>query len=462
MTDRQKVIDPMNWVIYREKFATDEMREIWSEDSILEKRLRCEVAVAKAEAELGIIPHTAALELERKATLEYVTPERCLPHYLRTGHDIISMLKVLEEACADDAGQWAHYGLTTQDILDSAQALALKETYSILLRDLLEIEAILLSLAQVHKKTVMAGRPHAQHGVPTTFGLKVATWAAELTRGIDRLQECAKRLLAGNFTGAVGTYAAFNGRGMEVEQRALSILGLAQAEICTHTTRDRLAEFLCDLAIIGGTFERIGNEIWQLQKQEIYEVATPFRVGEQIDSSTMAQKRNPLGVDHWKGFAKILRGNALSMLEVSMEHERDATRLPAEQSAIPQSCANLAAVLAEAKGVLGGLQVFPENMRRNMMSSGGYILSEAVIYALARKTGRKQEAHDLMYRVSQAGISEGKTLKEALFESTEVMALLTAEELEHALDPERHVGEAAAAVEKIVWAVSAKRKQGVN
>jgi adenylosuccinate lyase len=174
----------------------------------------------------------------------------------------------------------------------------------------------------------------------------------------------------------------------------------------------------------------------------------------------MAQKRNPRGVDHWKGFAKILRGNALAMLEVAMEHERDATRLPAEQSAMPQSCTNLAAVLADAKVVLGGLQVFPENMRKNMMSAGGYILSEAVIYLLARKTGKKQDAHDLMYRVTQKGISEGKTLREALLGSHEITQILTAAEIERALDPEFHIGEAATAVEDMVQRLRAKRTEG--
>jgi len=457
--DIEKIIDPANWKLYRDKFATDEMREIWCEENVLQKRLDCEAAVALAQAELGLIPSNAAKEIARKANLNYVTPGACAKHYSQTGHDIISMLRVIEEVCENGSGEWVHFGLTTQDILDSSTGLLLRDTLKIFFHDLLELEDIFIKLADEHKLTVMAGRPHGQYGVPMTFGLKVATWLAELGRGIDRLIECSNRLLVGNFTGAVGTYAPQLGKGRDVERRALELLKLRRAEVCTHPARDRIAEFLANLAFIGNTFSRIGNEVYQLQKPEILELATKFREGEQIDSSTMPQKRNPVGVDHWKGIAKLLRGNALVAMEVAVEHERDPSRLAAEQSALPRSCANLAAVLAEAKTILGTLQVYSKNMRKNLERDRGFIMSEALIYAIAKKTGKKQWAHHLVYEVAQEAISARKDLKTAVLEREDISGILSRIEIDKVLDPGDWIGESEAKVEEVIALRIDRRKE---
>jgi adenylosuccinate lyase len=430
-------------------WSTDELRAIFDDRNRVAKWYEFEAALAIEQGELGIIPKDAAKEIAGKAKIGNVDIEKIAAEIRRIKHPLVPALKAVQDLCKADLGEFIHFGPTTQDVLDTATVLQMKDAHAIYLRDLKAIGKALAKLAQKHKATPMAGRSHGVQALPITFGHKAAIWLSEMGRNYERMRELEKRVFVGGMVGAVGTQASFGPKAPELEARVMKRLGLGVADINWQPARDRFAEYVSVLAIIGGTLGKIANEIINLEHTEISELYEPFSEGK-VGSSTMPHKRNPSTCEAVVGVSRALRYNAAMVVEGMMiEHERDGSSWRAEWKALPESCLIMGGMLSMMKYVLEGLDIDVEQMRENLDRLGGFLLSERVMFALSDKVG-KQTAHDLVYEASMHGIEQGVTFERSLMENKKVRDALTADELRAALDPTTYVGLAPQIVERVV------------
>ncbi|HHV78754.1 MAG TPA: adenylosuccinate lyase [Firmicutes bacterium] len=419
--------------------STDDMREVWDEKNNVQKLLDVEAALARAEASLGIIPKEAAEEICRKAKLEFISLEEVRNGIRKTGHSLVPLLRSLEKACEGDWGQYIHYGATTQDIRDTAMMLQVKEARAIILKDLEGFKQTLSETVRKYAETPMAGRTHGQQALPITFGYKAAVWLDEVTRHIERLKESEHRLLVGNLSGAVGTYASFGPIGPEIEKRVMEQLGLGVPNICWHASRDRFAEFLNILALIASTCGKIANEVFNLQTTEVDEVEEGFTAGK-VGSSTMPHKRNPGMSECIVSLAKLVRGNAAVMMQaMEQEHERDGSQWRTEWVLIPESCLYAGCAVRLSNTLVSNLTVKPKKMLENLHLLKGLLLSEPVMFKLAEKTG-KQRAHEVVYELSMYSFEKGLPLREVLLKDPRTSGVLSKEEIDQALDPLNYLG----------------------
>ena len=432
-------------------FGSKEIHKVFDDENRLQKILDVEAALARAHAEVGNIPKKAAEEISKKASTKYVRPEEVRNIKKRIQHGIMAIIQALSNVCEKDAGGYVHLGASSNDIADTALALQLREAIGIMLKDLGELEGLLLSLAEKHKETMMVGRTHGQHALPTTLGLKFAVFASEIRRSICRIEDCKKRLLAGKMAGAVGTQAAFGDKGLEIQKVVMKRLGLKGVAVSSQVIqRDRHAEFIADLGILAGTLEKIGKEIRNLQRTEIGEVEEPFREG-QMGSSTMPHKRNPIKAEQVCGLARVVRSNVLPALEnIALEHEADLTSLVYERLVIPETCLLVDEMLKSLNYVLKGLKIHPERMEQNLAATGGLIMSEAVMMGLVKKGVGRQEAYDIVRRCTVEASEGRRPFKDVLLANKVIRRLLSEEEIEKLLDPKRYLGTAVEQVEKLV------------
>jgi len=438
----------IDMVMLRNVFGTPEMRAIWSDENRLRKHLDVEAALALAEAELGLIPEEAAKVIAEKAKVELLDLRAIADEVLKAKHSLMPTIRALQALCGP-AGEYVHFGATTQDIVDTGMMLQLKEAHAIIVRDLRAVARQLARLAREYRDTPIAGRSHGMQGLPTTFGFKIAVLLSEVLRHLDRLKEAEARVFTGVVGGAVGTYAAFGPLGPEVEALALHKLGLAAPDICWHSSRDRQAEYIGILGMISATLGKLGNEFYNLMRTEIDELEEPFTSGK-IGSSTMPHKRNPAALEGIVSLSKPVRYNvALVQEAMIVEHERDAMAWRGEWIALPETCVYLSAQLASTKAVLEGLVVKPDNMRRNLDRLGGLLLSERVMFALADRLG-KQTAHHVVYELSMKAVEEGRPFKDVLLEDRRVAEALDAQTLEELLDPAAYLGSAPRIVDRVL------------
>ena len=298
--------DPICPLDYR--YGREEIKKIFSEKQRLQYLLDVEAALARAHAKLGNIPNAAAIEISKKASIEYVKIDRVNEIELETKHDIMAITKALSEVCANDAGKYIHLGATSYDIVDTANALQFAESTSIIQNGLKNLRKTLLNLAKKNKKTVMIGRTHGQHTIPITFGLKMAGYAMEVERHLERIFECKSRLLIGKLSGAVGTGAALGKNSLKIQEEMLKELKLGIEDVSTQIVcRDRYIELFCILGNIATSMEKFGTEIRNLQRDEIAEVAQAFESKKQVGSSTMPHKRNPITSEQICGLARLIR-----------------------------------------------------------------------------------------------------------------------------------------------------------
>ena len=433
------------------RYGSEEMRRIFEEESKLQKLLEVEAALARAHAKLGNIPKEAAKEISKKASTKYVKLKRVKEIEAEINHDLMAVVLALAEVCGE-AGKYVHLGATSNDIIDTATALQFKEALAIVERDLEELKNILLERAEEYIDLVCVGRTHGQHAVPTTYGLKFAIFAMEIKRHLERLREMKKRLLVGQMTGAVGTQASFGDKGIEIQELVMKDLGLGKVEVSNQLIqRDRYAECFALLALISATLDKLGREIRNLMRTEIAEVAEPFREDKQVGSSTMPHKRNPINSEKVCGLARVIKSNVFVALEnVSLEHERDLTNSSPERCIIPESFVLLDEILKTMKKVMKGLKIFPENVEKNLMLTKGLNLAEAVMIELTKKGMSRQEAHELLRRLSIKAFKENKGLKEVLLESKEARAYLNEEDIERVTNPKNYVGTAIEQVRRIL------------
>lgn len=433
------------------RYGSEEMRRIFEEESKLQKLLEVEAALARAHAKLGNIPEEAAKEISKKASTKYVKLKRVKEIEAEIDHDLMAVVLALAEVCGE-AGKYVHLGATSNDIIDTATALQFKEALAIVERDLEELKNILLEKAEEYIDLVCVGRTHGQHAVPTTYGLKFAIFAMEIKRHLERLREMKKRLLVGQMTGAVGTQASFGDKGIEIQELVMKDLGLGKVEVSNQLIqRDRYAECFALLALISATLDKMGREIRNLMRTEIAEVAEPFREDKQVGSSTMPHKRNPINSEKVCGLARVIKSNVFVALEnVSLEHERDLTNSSPERCIIPESFVLLDEILKTMKKVMKGLKIFPENVEKNLMLTKGLNLAEAVMIELTKKGMSRQEAHELLRRLSIKAFKENKGLKEVLLESKEARAYLSDEDIERVTNPKNYIGTAIEQVRRIL------------
>ncbi|MGW8250734.1 MAG: adenylosuccinate lyase, partial [Anaerolineales bacterium] len=360
----------------KDLYGTAEMRAVFDDMHLLQLWLDVEVALAQAQAELGIIPQGAAEEIARSARADQIDTHRMKELVDQTVHPIVPLIRVFKDACQGEAGEYIHWGATTQDIMDTGMALQIKEAYAILIGRINRLLIVLSALATEHRDTIMAGRTHGQQGPPVTLGYKTAVWLAELHRHNQRLEQARPRCLVGQLGGAVGTLASLGDNAFQVQERMMQILGLEAPLITWHTARDGLAEFTCILGMAAATTGKIAAEIINLQRSEIGEVEEPFTPGK-VGSSTMPHKRNPMVCEAILALSRlVIRNVPLSLDAMIQDHERDWTGDHIEWAYLGEVCIMTDAALELVTGVLQGLVVNPNKMRANLTVQDGLALSE--------------------------------------------------------------------------------------
>lgn len=438
----------MDSELYRGIYVTEEMKKVFSDESLLQKWLDSWVALAKAEAEVGLIPKEAAQQIANKANYESIDMKTIREGIVDTTHPLIVQIREFTKVVGGSAGQYIHWGATTQDIMDTAVVLQIKEAQEVLISQLLKFLDKLLNLAQEHKNTVMPGRTHGQHALPVTLGYKIAIWADEIGKHIERLEEGKKRYLLGSLSGAAGTLASIREDGLAVQELYCENLGLYQPTITWHVQRDGFAEFASIIAMISGTVGKIANEIINLQKSEICEIEEGFKMG-QVGSSTMPHKRNPMICEYVVGLTRIVQRNAsLGFDAMIQEHERDMTFWTTEWSYIPQICMLTSGGLEQMQGILERWIVHKDNMERNLNLLKGLIVSENLMLTLGRYVGR-QNAHDMIYKVSMKAFEENRTLLEVTLEDEEIMSHMNVQEVADHLQPENYIGLCSELVDRV-------------
>ena len=439
------------------RYGSEEMKRIWHEENKLQKLLDVEAALARAHAKLGNIPRESAEIIGERANTNWIKVERVKEIEEEIHHDIMAVVKALSEVCGEH-GKYIHLGATSNDIIDTANALLIKESLEIVLNDLKELRTILKSLAKEHKYTVCIGRTHGQHAVPTTYGMKFAIWLDEIQRHIERIEEAKKRILVGQMSGAVGTMASFDEMGLKIQELVMKDLGLKSALISNQIIqRDVYAELMSILAIIASTLDKIALEIRNLQRTEILEISEPFGK-KQVGSSTMPHKRNPIRSEKISGLARVIYSNVIpALLNNPLWHERDLTNSSVERVILPETFVLLDEMLKNMKRVLLGLEFFPENIKKNLYLTKNLIMAEPLMLKLTEKGMGRQQAHELVRRLAMKAFEENRDLLEVLSESKEAREYLTDNDLA-SLKPENYIGMAPQIVDNVIAYVEEKEK----
>ncbi|MHA1131319.1 MAG: adenylosuccinate lyase [Candidatus Helarchaeota archaeon] len=436
------------------RYFTKEMRELFSEEAKLQNWLNVEAALAKAHAEVGNIPKYAADEIAKKATLEFIKLDRMKEIEQEIHHDIMAMVRALDEQCKGGAGNFIHYGATSYDIVDTALALQIKSALHVIENRVVELLKILLNLCEDHKETVCIGRTHGQHAIPTTYGMKFAVWAAEVGRHIARIRIAQERCLQGKMSGAVGTMASFGEKGFEIQNLVMKYLGLSPALIANQVIqRDIHAEIIVVLNFITSTVDKIAREIRNLQRTEIGEVFEPF-TATQVGSSTMSHKRNPHKSERIVSLARRIKSSLIVAFDnISLEHERDLTNSANERIIIPESFILTDYILTQLISILKGLEFNYENIKKNLDLTHGLIFSEKIMIELVKKGIGRQEAHELLRKCGITSRKAGKNIREILLNEPQISDLVTVRELQEWVDPKNYIGTAVEQVNKVIRAL---------
>jgi adenylosuccinate lyase len=429
------------------RYGTPEMKAIWEENFRLKCLFNVEAALANAEEEIGLIPRGAADAIACAA--EKASPERAKQIEDEIGHDMMAVVLAMAEVCPE-YGKWIHLGATSNDILDTATGLQIKASLDMLEPKLKRLLTILLDMAVKNKNLVCAGRTHGQIAVPTTYGLRFAIWASEISRHIERLQQLRPRAAVGKISGAVGTQAAYGPRGMEIQRKVMELLDLYQVDVSNQVIqRDRHAEMICWMALVASTLDKIFVEIRTLQRTEIAEVEEGFGK-RQVGSSTMPHKRNPIKSEQICGLSRIVRAQVLPAFEnIPLWDERDLTNSSCERVEFPEAFVLTDHLITLAIRVLSNLRLRPENIERNLNLLRGLNMAENVMVALAKKGVGRQQAHEIMRQASMKAFEEKRELADVLLEQEIVMKHLSPGEIGDLLNPHRYIGTAVEQVERL-------------
>jgi adenylosuccinate lyase len=429
-------------LIYRNSWGTPEARAIFDDEPRTRAWLEILATLAEAQAEVGLIPAEAATQVAqacRELPLDEKFFDEVRQGFESTNHSTPGLIKAVQRRCPGTSGEWVYYGATVQDITDTWTMRALNGVWRITNNELRLIESNLLKLARAHRDTVMAGRTHGQIGLPITFGFKAAVWASEVRRHLQRLQDIKPRLGVGQLAGGVGSLSSLGPRGLEVQEKFLARLGLRPPDITWINARDVVVEWFHTLTLLSGTADKIGHEVYNLQRPEIGEVTEGFVAGT-VGSITMPHKRNPEIAEHLGTLARVIRHNAALIAESQVhDHERDGRAWKAEWAVLAETCLAVCKLLSLTNTLTAHLDVHPERMLANLESTKGFILSEAVMLALAEQTG-KQTAHTLVYETAMKAHEAAQPLKDALLNNPAITAHLAPEKIESLFDYRQHTG----------------------
>jgi len=416
-----------------QRYTRPEMAAIWTEENKFKAWLEVELCSCEAWAELGVIPKEDVEKLRKNASFNI---DRIYEIEQETRHDVIAFTRAVSETLGEER-KWVHYGLTSTDVVDTANGYLLKQANEILEKDILNFIDILRSQAIKYKDTVMMGRTHGVHAEPTTFGLKLALWYEEMKRNLERFRHAADGVQYGKISGAVGTYANIDPR---VEAYVCSKLGIKPAPISTQTLqRDRHAEYMATLALIATSLDKFATEIRALQKSEFREVEEPFAKG-QKGSSAMPHKRNPIGCENISGLARVIRGHMISAYEnVPLWHERDISHSSVERIILPDATQLLNYMLNRLGNIIKNLTVFPENMKRNLERTFGLPFSGRVMTKLIDKGMSREQAYDTVQPRAMQAWEEQRSFRDILESDEVIMSHLSKEELDDCFDPSWHL-----------------------
>ena len=381
-----------------------------------------------------------------------MTNERVAEIEKETNHDIASIVKALSEVCDGEAGEYVHFGATSNDIIDSSQSLLLKESIEIIQDKIVRLLKIILKLADENKKTVCIGRTHGQHALPTTYGMKFALWADELHRQYERLEACKRRLCVGMMTGAVGTTAALGEDGLKVHRKVSEILGLPAALISNQVVqRDNHAEYIMNLANLASTLDKIALEIRNLQRTEIKELGESFDPEKQVGSSTMPHKMNPITAERICGVARIIKAYPAPALQNNaLWHERDLTNSSSERIMLPEASILTDYILNLTIRLMEKLVFYPENIERNLNFTGGLIMAERFMAELTRKGMGRQSAYALVRKCALEANQKNISLKDVVLQQEEIKDYLSTAEVEEIMDPHTYLGSSVQIVDNVL------------
>ncbi len=415
------------------------IRGLFKTDSRWQAWLDVEAALAKAQAKIGMIPFQAAEEISKKANLALFDRHKLADGFLRSGHTLTPLIWELDRVCEGDAGGYAHWGATTQNIVQTGDLLILRQADAIFCKQLSELLDLMADLAEYHADTPMAARTHGQHAVPTTFGAKVAVWIDELGRHGERLKEASPRVFRAMLGGAAGTLASFGDKGFTLQEAFAAELGMTAMAVPSRAEGDHLSEYVLLLGLMAATCGKIAREIYTLQKQEFGELEEPTPEGS-VGSSTMPQKRNPFMAQDIVALASEIRMQVPLALEaMQTEHEADrATSLQIRQ-ATERACVATGDMLARMNIIIKGLTVKPTRMRENLDLTNGLIMAEPIMLALGSSIGR-QLAHDIVYDAAQAAAVGKGRFVDLLAADQRISSAISKQNLEKLLNPVSYVG----------------------
>ena len=445
----------MDTIVFGDSVGTADMRELFSETATIQRWLDVEVALAKAQSAMGMIPEEAAGIIAAKADASLIDLEAVKASGKRTGHSLLGVLGEFRKLINHDHARYVHFGATTQDIIDTGLMLMVRDGYAQVMDRLAGVMQVVAGLTGKHAETIMVGRTHGGHALPITFGFKAAIWLSELSRQLERWEAAQKRILVGNMTGAVGTFASWGDQGFEVQERTLALLGLGVPETAWHCSRDRIAEAMTLCALLAGTGARIGREIYNLSKTETRELMEPS--AGKIGSSTMPHKRNPIHSEWLMVLERQIRSNASVCLEVmSQESERDASRWKNEWIAVPENFVYMSGLLNHMKVLLTGLTVDEKRMMENTRMLKGMLLSEQVMFLLEKHLPLPV-AHDKVHKASIRAMETDGFLVDELMADPEVAAICSRADIEQLLEPAGYLGQSTTVAHQVKARVERQR-----
>ena len=439
------------------RYGTKEMKRIWSEESRIKRMIRVEIALLKALAKKGYLNKETVKKIAEKA--RKISPERVKEIEAEIKHDVMALVRAIAEVAEDD--RWIHFGATSNDIIDTAVATQLRDSIKILEIKLAKLALKLAEKGEKYRDLVCLGRTHGQAALPTTYGFRFALWASEVKRHLERLEEMKKRILVGQMSGAVGTQAAFGKDGFEIENEVMRFLNLKPAEISSQIVpRDIYCEYVSFLANVAATLEKIATNIRLLQRAETAEVFERFEREKQVGSSTMPHKRNPIDSEQICGLARVIRGFVEPQFQSSiLWEERDLTNSSAERIILVEATVLLDHILTKAIKVVEGLGINEKAVKENLEKQRGLNMSEAVMIALTKKGMSRQEAHELLRKLSMKAYEENKHLKDVLLEDEIIREYFSEKEIEELIKPENYLGTALERVDKVVESVKSYVKK---
>ncbi len=445
------------------RYQTKEMAALFTDGSKLYRWLRVEAALSEAHATLGNIPMEAALEIKRKATLEFVKVDRVKKIEADIHHDLMAMVRGLTEQCDNDAGKFIHLGATSYDIEDTATAIQLSQALLVLESTILRVLKALLMQAEKNKARVCVGRTHGQQALPTTYGMRFAIWAAEMSRHLERIQQVKLRVAVGKMSGAVGAMASFGEDGIKIQNLVMELLAseynlpLKPVLIANQVVqRDRHAEVLNLTALVAGTVDKIAREMRILQRTEIGEMFEPFSKN-QVGSSTMPHKRNPHKAERLCSIARVIKSNIIIGIDnIGLEDERDLTNSANERIIFAENFILLDFMLTQLAQILEGLEFNDLAIQRNLDFTHGAFLAEKIMVELVSKGIGRQDGHEILRQAAIEARNKNLPMKDILMQDSHIIGKFTETELDEMLEPKNYIG---LAIPQVETAISVLKKQ---